>query len=316
MATIEACDFFPYTVLSRSQWKSLRKASSLPINEQELEQLVGLNEPITLNEVADIYVPLAELLHVHATAYQRLQQQKRGFFHHGKNRSPFIIGLAGSVAVGKSTTARLLQKLLKAWPEHHHVDLVTTDGFLYPNETLEARGLMDKKGFPESYDLPALIRFLSDVKAGEPYVKAPVYSHLTYNIVEGDYQVVHEPDIVIVEGINVLQVNKRNHHIPNVFVSDFFDFSIYVDAKEEQILQWYIERFKLLQNTAFQDPNSYFHRFRHLSEVEAEQFATSIWKNINGVNLHENILPTKHRADLVLQKGPHHFVDEVKLRNI
>ncbi|WP_017726918.1 type I pantothenate kinase [Halalkalibacterium ligniniphilum] len=313
---IDTQNFFPYTTFSRKEWASLKEFPSFSITDKDLKDIQGVNEQISLSEVAEVYVPLAQLLHMHASAFQQLHQKTHLFFNKKTEKIPFVIGIAGSVSVGKSTTARLIQMLLSHWPAHPSVDLVTTDGFLYPNAFLEERGLMKRKGFPESYDIHKLIQFLADIKAGVPEVEVPVYSHLTYDVLSNQVQRINQPDIVIVEGINVLQVGKKDGLIPDVFVSDFFDFSIYVDAQEEDIMNWYIERFKVLRNTAFQQPQSYFHQFRHLSDDEAYAFAKDIWTTINKVNLEKNIRPTRHRADLILHKGKHHQVDEVKLRKI
>jgi len=307
----------PYRRFSRERWAALRADTPLALTAQELEEVRGLAVEIDLAEVEAIYLPLSRLLNLHVAAMQRLFEARRRFLGGNGRKVPFIIGMAGSVAVGKSTTARLLKKLLARWPDHPRVDLVPTDGFLLPNAELERRGLMGRKGFPESYDLPALLRFLHDVRGGRRRVKAPVYDHLTYDVVPGEFIEIDQPDILIIEGLNVLQTGrppKDGKAIP--FVSDFFDFALYLDAPENLLRQWYVERFFMLRRTAFADPRSYFHRYAALNDVQAEAVATQIWETINLVNLRENIRPTRFRADLVLRKGPHHRVQEVFLRNI
>ncbi|WP_100404865.1 type I pantothenate kinase [Bacillus solitudinis] len=303
-----------YTCFNRAEWAVLSASTTVTLSVSEREQLQSLNETISACEVSEVYLPLSQLLYLHMIHSMNLHKDMNSFLQKKTKKVPFIIGIAGSVSVGKSTTARLIQALASRWPNHPKVDLITTDGFLYPNSTLEAKGLMKRKGFPESYDIGRLIQLLSDLKSGVPYIEAPVYSHLSYDILPNQTQIVEEPDVVIVEGINVLQVNKKDRQIPNMFVSDFFDFSIYVDADESDILEWYIDRFKILRNTAFQQPESFFHQYRHLSDKEAVNFATDIWKNINGVNLEKNIRPTRNRADLVLTKGEGHKVTNVLLK--
>lgn len=302
--------YSPYYTFDRKDWKAAQEDSKLPLTEEEFERLKGLNEKISLREVRDIYLPLTRLIHLYVSAFQQLQEKMNTFTGIRAPKSPYIIGIAGSVAVGKSTTARLLQTLLSRWQEHPRVDLVTTDGFLYPNRVLEEKGIMNKKGFPESYDIKKLMQFISSVKSGQPALKAPVYSHLAYDILSDEEQLIDQPDILILEGINVLQVNTE----APVFISDFFDFSIYIDAEEQDIRSWYIERYQLLRDTAFQDPRSYFHKFASLSEEEAVQNASEIWRTINLKNLMENILPTKARAKLILKKGPDHQIQQVLLR--
>jgi type I pantothenate kinase len=291
------------------------------LSEERLESLRGLNERISLHEVSQIYLPLSRLLNLYVAATQRLHTATNLFLQNGQQgeeqKVPYVIGIAGSVAVGKSTTARILQALLSDWPTHPHVDLVTTDGFLYPNRLLEAKGLMERKGFPESYNVRRLLQFLIDVKSGQSQVYAPKYSHLFYDIMPEDVQVISQPDILIFEGLNVLQTrHTRTNKAPRLFVSDFFDFSIYVDAQEADIEQWYIERFLTLRETAFRDPASYFRRYAQFSSEEAVQTAQSIWRRINGPNLRDNIEPTRGRAHLIMKKDLDHAVQEVRLRKI
>ena len=300
----------PYITLNRSQWARLRDQFNLSLSAEQFHCLIGLNENISINEVEEVYLPLTELIHIRVEAAQRLHKETSNFLHQTPAHVPYIIGIAGSVAAGKSTTARLLQALLSQCPEHPHVQIVTTDGFLYPNRELERRGIMNKKGFPQSYNTKKLLRFLKDVKSGCDEVLAPVYSHFVYDIVPDESIVVRRPDILILEGINVLQVSKE----ASTFVSDFFDYSIYVDAKVKDLEQWYLERFLMLRHTAFQDPDSYFHRYAALSERDAIDTARRIWKEINELNLMENILPTRGRAQLILNKGNDHRVGSVQLR--
>ena len=279
--------------------------------------LRGINEEVSLPEVEDIYIPLSRLLNLHVAAVQHLYEARREFLGApAPKKVPYIIGIAGSVAVGKSTFSRVLRACLARWPDHARVDLVTTDGFLFPNRMLEQRGLMNRKGFPESYDQRVLLRFLADVKAGIPGASAPVYSHLHYDIIPGAAQHVDLPDIMILEGLNVLQSPDGQRGASRVFVSDFFDFSIYLDAEERIIERWYVERFLRLRETVFRDPSSYFHKYAALSEPEAIDTARRIWRDINLVNLHENIGPTRERAHLILEKAGNHYVEGVKLRRI
>jgi type I pantothenate kinase len=309
--------FSPYIVYSRDDWAALRADTPMPLSEAELENLSGLTERVSTQEVVEIYLPLSRLLNLHVEALQELHDAATRFLRKGDAKMPFIIGLAGSVAVGKSTTGRVLQALLARWPSHPSVELVPTDGFLFTNAVLEERGLMTRKGFPESYDLTRLLNFLAEVKSGRERIEAPVYSHLVYDVLPDQAIVIERPDIVIVEGLNVLQpakLPKDGAAIP--FVSDFFDFSIYIDAADGLIESWYVERFLRLRQTAFRDPASYFHRYATLSEDEAQAIGLSLWRTINLVNLTENILPTRQRADLILRKGQDHAVDTVALRKL
>ncbi|MGE0282116.1 MAG: type I pantothenate kinase [Rhizobiaceae bacterium] len=310
--------YSPYRFFSAERWAEFRADTPLTLTEQEVQRLSSLNDPIDLNEVRRIYLSLSRLLSAHVEAMQLLFHQRANFLNvPDAVKTPFIIGVAGSVAVGKSTTARILKELLARWPTSPKVDLVTTDGFLLPNDVLRSRNLMERKGFPDSYDVGALLRFLSGVKSGQPDVQAPVYSHLTYDVMPGKFVTVDQPDILIFEGLNVLQPGELpadGKFVP--FLSDFFDFSIYMDAEEDLIHQWYIARFMRLRETAFRDPGSFFHRYSQLSESAARAIAEGLWQNINLKNLRENILPTRPRADLILRKGADHLIEEVALRKL
>ena len=306
-----------YIDFTREQWKGLRANTPLLLNERDLTELRGINEEVSLREVEDVYVPLSRLLNLHVAAVQHLYEARREFMGAPSPlKVPYIVGIAGSVAVGKSIFSRVLRASLARWPDHMRVDLVTTDGFLYPNAILEQRGLMKRKGFPESYDQRRLLRFLADIKAGVPSVPAPVYSHLYYDIVPDAVQQVDQPDIVILEGLNVLQSPDGYRGTSRVFVSDFFDFSIYLDADADVIEEWYVERFLRLRETVFRSPSSYFHRYALLSEEEAAEIARRIWREINLPNLIENIGPTRERAHLILEKAEDHRVERVKLRRV
>ncbi|HGF6516866.1 TPA: type I pantothenate kinase [Yersinia enterocolitica] len=305
----------PYLQFDRTQWAALRDSVPLTLTEEEIVKLKGINEDLSLDEVAQIYLPLSRLLNFYISSNLRRQAVLEQFLGTDGQRIPYVIGIAGSVAVGKSTTARLLQALLSRWPEHRSVELITTDGFLYPNKVLNERGLMKKKGFPQSYDMHSLVRFVSEVKSGADHVTAPVYSHLIYDIVPDGNKIIKQPDILILEGLNVLQSGMDYPHDPHhVFVSDFVDFSIYVDAPEDLLQSWYINRFLKFRQGAFSNPDSYFHNYAKLPETEAVKIATQLWKEINGLNLKQNILPTRERASLIMTKSANHAVESVRLR--
>jgi type I pantothenate kinase len=307
----------PFRSFSRSEWAALRDDTPMTLTPAEVTALRSMHDRLDIAEVEEIYLPLSRLLSFYVAATQRLFHAQQGFLGTTDVKMPYIIGVAGSVAVGKSTTARVLQALLARWPNTPKVDLVTTDGFLYPNAVLTREKLMERKGFPESYDLPELLRFLSGIKAGQRPMRAPIYSHLVYDVMPNGFVEIDRPDILIVEGLNVLQTGrlpKDGKAIP--FVSDFFDFSVYIDADEDVLQKWYVDRFLTLRGTAFSDPKSYFHRYSKLSDQEAVGTALSIWNRINLVNLRENILPTRQRADLILKKEASHRVTEVALRRL
>ena len=304
----------PYRHFTRSEWAALRADTPLTLTIEDLEKLQSMNDPISVDEVIAIYLPLSRLLALYVAATQGLFKATQRFLGAEDGKMPYIIGLAGSVAVGKSTTARVLKALLSRWTNTPKVELITTDGFLHPNSVLEREGIMDRKGFPESYDGTSLLRFLSEIKAGKRNVEAPVYSHLVYDVMPGKNIVVDRPDILIVEGLNVLLPNKPGKDIP--FVSDFFDFSVYLDAPDDDLERWYVARFMKLRETAFRDPRSYFRKYADLNDEDAERTARDIWRRINLRNLHENILPTRARASLVLTKGQNHKIEKVALRKL
>lgn len=305
----------PYVDFSSDEWAGLRASTPLTLTEDDLEKLRGLNVELSLDEVARFFLPLSRLLNLYVGASQELYRATDTFLGELPAKTPFVIGVAGSVAVGKSTTSRVLQQVLARWPNHPKVELVTTDGFLFSNQILEERGLMDRKGFPESYDRRRLLEFLAAVKSGQPEVEAPVYSHLVYDVLPDSHTVIRQPDILIVEGLTVLQTGPAEP-TTSMFVSDFFDFSVYVDAATDDIRDWYVERFLTLRETAFRHPNSYFRQYGELSDPEARRTATDIWTRINELNLVENILPTRERADLILAKAKDHSVSEVRLRRL
>jgi len=305
-----------YLDFERPAWAALRADTPLTLSEDDLEQLRGTNESVSLGEVVEIYLPLSRLLNLYVAATQDLYRATATFMSRPEPKVPYVIGMAGSVAVGKSTAARILQALLSRWPNHPRVDRITTDGFLWPLEVLEQKGLLRRKGFPESYDRRRLVRFLSDVKAGVAGIDVPVYSHITYDIVPGSYTRIDQPDIVIVEGVNVLQTRDAGGRQPHVFVSDFFDFSIYVDADADVIKSWYVNRFLTFRDTAFKRSDAYFRRYAELSDAEAQETASTIWEEINLVNLRQNIQPTRERARLVLRKGADHSIERVRLRRL
>lgn len=307
----------PYRIFSREQWAELRNDTPMTLEPGEFSQLRSMHDHLDLREVEEIYLPLSRLLSIYVDAAQRLYFSQRQFLGVRDRKVPYIIGIAGSPAVGKSTSARVLQALLARWSPRPKVDLVTTDGFLHPKAVLEREGIMQKKGFPESYDRTRLLSFLSDIKAGRSPVRAPVYSHLTYDIVPNQWQEVDQPDILIVEGVNVLQtapLPRDGKAVP--VVSDFFDFSIYIDAHEAVMREWYVRRFLAFRDTAFNDPKAHFYRYSLLSDDEAVATATAIWERTNLANLEENILPTRPRATLILTKGADHFVETVALRRL
>ncbi|MBN6063754.1 type I pantothenate kinase [Aggregatibacter actinomycetemcomitans] len=304
--------FMPFLSFNRQRWAELRKSVPLKLTEQDLKPLLGINEALSLDEVRTIYLPLTRLINYYIDENIRRQDVLHRFLGGQSPKVPYIISIAGSVAVGKSTSARILQSLLSHWPQERKVDLITTDGFLHPLSYLQQHNLLHKKGFPISYNTSKLIHFLVDIKSGKPNVSAPIYSHLTYDIIPDQFNVIDQPDILILEGLNVLQPNKNQAN--ELFVSDFVDFSIYVDAEETLLKEWYIRRFLKFRQSAFSNPNSYFKHYANLSEQEATETAGKIWDEINGLNLKENILPTRERANLILKKGANHEVELVKLR--
>jgi type I pantothenate kinase len=317
MSTVRNPSASMYVDFDRDTWRALRAATPLPLSAEEVEGLRGLGEHLDLEEVADVYLPLSRLLNLYVAATQNLWAAQQTFLGGFAQKVPFIIGIAGSVAVGKSTTARLLQALLARWPDHPRVELVTTDGFLLPNRVLTERGLMHRKGFPESYDRRALVRFLVELKAGRSEVHAPLYSHLIYDVVPDEVKTIRQPDILILEGLNVLQTGPmENGVIPRIFLSDFFDFSIYVDASEQDIRSWYVQRFLNLREGAFRDERSFFRQFASLTEEQAITRAGSVWDTINGPNLAQNIAPTRSRARLILTKGADHKVRRIRMRKL
>lgn len=305
----------PYMLFNRDKWAALRQSEPMTLTQEELEELKGINEELSMEEVQDIYLPLTRLLSYYVNATKSRQAAMMEFLNEKALKIPFIIGVAGSVSVGKSTTARVLEALISRWKENSKVALITTDGFLYPNAILEEKGLMLKKGFPQSYDIHRLLQFVSDIKSGKPEVKAPKYSHLIYDVIPDEYEIIKQPDILIIEGLNVLQSGMDYPKSkPRVFVSDYLNFSIYVDAEEDMLEQWYVSRFMKFRNGAFTDPKSYFYSFTQLTDANAINMAKSIWREINRKNLRKNILPTRERASLILHKSEDHRVDYVRLR--
>lgn len=307
----------PYVTLQRRAWAELSDATEIDLDEETLARLRGIGDPTSALDIEEVYRPLCQLLHLYMVNTGRLYAQNSSFLNLDVRRTPFVIGVAGSVAVGKSTVSRVLQELLSRAPGNPKVDLITTDGFLYPNAELQRRGLLDRKGFPESYNRRALLQFVMDVKSGEPKVLAPVYSHMVYDIVADEHIEVESPDILIIEGLNVLQPARvEADGRSGLAVSDFFDFSVFVDAEEGHIKQWFLNRFMELRRTAFTDERSYFRLYSELSDQEALALGSRVWDTINGPNLRQNVAPTRERATAILVKGEDHMVDSIRIRKV
>ncbi len=300
-----------YRVFDAAAWRRLGENVPLSLSEEELAALRGVNDPTSIEEIADIYLPLSRLIGLHVEARGQTRDAIAAFTDRPRSQAPYIVAIAGSVAVGKSTTARVLQAMLAKWPEHPRVDLISTDGFLFPLAELEKRDILHRKGFPESFDREALLTFMNRVRNGDRRVPAPVYSHLIYDLVPGEFNYIDRPDILIIDGLNLLQINTAGRHAADTYVTDFFDFTLFLDADTADIRRWYIERFLTLRKTVFRDPKAYFHRYADLSDAEARDTAADIWERINAVNLRRHILPTRHRADVILHKGPDHRIVRV-----